>query len=503
MNYCNELLSQTELTVVSNPLTPIYFIGMGQPKVGYNIVSRLLNDGFFVNPAIFPAVSIKNTGLRFTITRHVKKDDIKQLVDAMVYHYPKALEEEGKTIQDVRKSFKIANDVTENKSIENKNIEKKTTMLSVQEERSIKAIDKTEWNNLLGKNGSFDWEGLLSLEDVFSSNSKPEDNWDFYYFIIRDNTNVPILATFFTSGLSKDDMLALESISLQIEEKRETDPYYLTSKMIGMGSMLTEGQHCYIDRQHPQWKDAFKSLLERITKIQDSISANSILLRDFNKNDLEIKDLLMQEGFVTINMPNTNVISDMKWNTHDELLETVSYRNRKHIRADVLKNEHLFDVEFKHKLSEQEAAYYYNLYLKVENKNKGFNMFTYPKSILQKLSKHPNWEFMVLNLKPEFDLRTEKKALVAGWCYVTPTHISPMIIGIDYEFNAKYKVYKQAMYQVLKRARQLGLPKAYLGLSADFEKRKYGAEQIEKVAYIQVKDNFNMEVIESMSASNI
>ena len=127
-------------------------------------------------------------------------------------------------------------------------------------------------------------------------------------------------------------------------------------------------------------------------------------------------------------------------------------------------------------------------------------MFDYPKNILKKLSKHPNWEFIVLKLKPEFDTRAERKAVAVMWCYKTKTHISFMIIGMDYSFNKEFKVYKQAMYQVLKRARMLGLQRVYLGLSADFEKRKYAAVQHTRVAYLQTKDNFNMEVIESMAA---
>jgi hypothetical protein len=107
---------------------------------------------------------------------------------------------------------------------------------------------------------------------------------------------------------------------------------------------------------------------------------------------------------------------------------------------------------------------------------------------------------MVLTLKPEFDTRNERKAVCAAWHYVTESHFSPMIIGIDYTFNSDFKVYKQALYQVLKRARELNLNRVYLGLSADQEKRKYGAKQYQRVAYMQTKDNFNMEVIESMSA---
>ncbi|MES2285297.1 MAG: aminotransferase class I/II-fold pyridoxal phosphate-dependent enzyme [Bacteroidota bacterium] len=500
IDYCSQLIAKTDLTVMSHPLTPIGFVAMGQPKVGYNMVKRLLNDGFFVNLALFPAVSVRNTGVRFSINRQVKKNEIKEFVDALVYHYPKVLEEENRTIDDVRKAFKTKTEPNSFVPI-NKQETHLNEELTVQEERSIKAIDKTEWDKLLGANGSFDWEGLLSLEDVFSNNPKPEENWDFYYFIIRDKDKQPVLATFFTSGISKDDMLALESVSIQIEEKRKTDPYYLTSKTLTMGSMLSEGHHYFINPNHPKWKDAFTMLLERVTKIQESINANSLLLRDLDKEDIELKELFLKEGFAPVNMPNSNIIENLKWDTKDELIESLSHRNRKNVRTEVFRNENAFEIEYKKELTEEETEYYHDLYLNVEQRNKGFNMFAYPKDTLKKLSKHPNWEFVVLKLKPEFDSRPERKAVAVIWCYIGSAHYSPMIIGMDYKYVFEYKVYKQAIYQVLKRARMLNLSKVYLGLSADIDKHKFGAVQHARVAYIQAKDNFNMEVIESMAAN--
>ncbi|MFY9310749.1 MAG: aminotransferase class I/II-fold pyridoxal phosphate-dependent enzyme [Bacteroidia bacterium] len=501
IDYCCRLLSKTELIIMSDPLTPIGFIGMGQPKVGYNMVKRLLNDGFFVNLALFPAVSVRNTGVRFSINRNVKKDEIKQFVDALEYHYPKALEEEGKSIDDVRKAFKTAK---ENVLL----TPASTTVINgssfiIEEARSINDINKEEWDSLLGKNGNFDWDGLLSLEKTFTNNSRPEENWEFYYFIIRDRNSIPVLATFFTSGIIKDDMLALESVSLQIEEKRKYEPYYLTSKALTMGSMLSEGSHCYINRKHHDWKMAFDTLLEKVTKIQDKIGANSLLLRDFDKEDLELKDLFIQEGFLPIDMPNSNVIYNLNWHTHEELLSQVSPRSKRHIKSEVFKFEHFFEVEYKKIVTKEEADYYYNLYINVEHRNRGFNMFDYPKDIVSSLSKNPKWEFIILNLKPEFDKRAEndRKPVAVMWCYITKTHLSFMIIGIDYDYNHQYHVYKQAMYQVLKRATMLNISKVYLGLSADFEKHKYGAIPHARVAYIQTRDNYNMEVIESMAAN--
>ena len=77
---------QHNLPIVSNPETPIKFIGLGLPRIGYNMVKRMINDGFYCNLAIFPAVPETCTGLRFTITLHQSDKDIENMVNALAYH---------------------------------------------------------------------------------------------------------------------------------------------------------------------------------------------------------------------------------------------------------------------------------------------------------------------------------------------------------------------------------------------------------------------------------
>ena len=72
-----------------------------------------------------------------------------------------------------------------------------------------------------------------------------------------------------------------------------------------------------------------------------------------------------------------------------------------------------------------------------------------------------------------------------------------MIIGLDYHYLFSYKNYKQAIFQIVKRANALKLQTIYLGFTANIEKHKYGAEAIPKIAYIQTNDTFNMEILEA------
>jgi 7-keto-8-aminopelargonate synthetase-like enzyme len=501
ISYCNELLSATSLPVISNPLTPIYFVGMGQPKVGYSMVRRMMDEGYFLNIALFPAVPVKNTGVRFTLTRHIHKSDIKGLVDAMAHHFPLVLEEAGKTENDVRKAFSLFPFVPSSSKLSTIHEPVIGKEFKVQHETSITKIDREEWDNLLGNNGAFNWDAIKFMQDSFSGNPLPEDNWDFHIYIVRDRNKKPIIATFFSIGIYKDDLLSAYGVSVNIENKRKTDPYYLTSKTIGMGSLVTEGQHIYIDRNNLQWKEAFKLLEEELYLLQEKTGASNILLRDFEISDTEIQDFLIEEGFFKIEMPNANVVQNMTWNNYDEYCTSLSKKNRIHARQDVFKNEHFFDIVIQENLSEEEILLFHKLYQDVKARNFAINYFPYPEKMFRTMSSSPGWEFVIQRLKPEFHPEGKSQIVSIMGCFKSTKVYTTVVIGMDYDFVYDFGVYRQSLFQGLKRARQLGYEKVFMGFSADFEKKKLGAIQIPRASYVQAKDNFNFELLETISVS--
>lgn len=103
---CNDLMQQKNLPLVSSTMTPIRFVATGWTRVAHNLMHRLMADGFFPNIVGFPAVPLKQSGIRITITRHHREDDIRSLVDALAYHLPLALQEEGSSFADIAKFFR-------------------------------------------------------------------------------------------------------------------------------------------------------------------------------------------------------------------------------------------------------------------------------------------------------------------------------------------------------------------------------------------------------------
>ncbi|HEY8402387.1 MAG TPA: aminotransferase class I/II-fold pyridoxal phosphate-dependent enzyme, partial [Cytophagaceae bacterium] len=496
IDYCNKLISETELPLVVSNYSPVFFIGTGLPAVGYNFVERLMKEGFYVNLGVFPAVPVRNTGVRFTISRHNRKEDIYSLVEAMKYHYPKALEEEGKTYDQVRKAFGMLPKEAKNINVNNLST-KLEDGLSLVHFKTIEQINKEEWNQVFGNSGNYNWDGLKFMESVFKNNEKEEDNWEFNYFIVKDKKGSITAATFFTTTLWKEDMLSQPYISEQIEIKRKEDPYYLTSRVLSMGSLISTGSHLFLQRNSDDWKKSISLILDAVAKLDESTQSSMIVLRDFEKEDSELKEFLIEQGYFTIDMPNDNVIDIPKsWGNEDQFLEILSARNRRHLRNDVLKFQHYYDIEYVDKVPVELWDHLYQLYLNVKERNLGVNTFPLPKRIIEAISKDENWETVLFYIKDEYDERKSEKLPVAVvWSFKSCNTYCPVFIGVDYNYNSQLNVYRQCLYQVVNRANNLGAKKIYLGLTADVEKKKVGARQIPMTAFIQAKDNYNLELL--------
>lgn len=489
IEYFKSLLEKTDLPMIALNNSPVFFLGTAMPLTAYKMVQRLFKEGFYVNPAIYPAVPIKNTGIRITLSRHNQKEEIKALVEAMEYHFPKALEESGNSQHKVNKAFDIVETVSTVGNLEPK------TDLIVQYKTSIEKINKQNWNKLLGKQSTFDWDGLCFLENAFKNSDYPENNWDFHYYLITDNKGTPLVATFFTYGLWKDDMLAAESISLQLEEKRKQNPLYLTSKVLGMGSLFTEGDHCYINKTHPLAEEAIILLLEQVETLYHQLNADMLVLRDFEEDE-EWNRIFHNQGFLKINMPETCIIQNNKWDNVEEFSAALSSRSRKHFMKEILPFEQAFDIVIKDRLTNEESDRAYELYQNVKNNNHAINTFTYPIEVFQKMESNPQWEFILLYLKNKEKEEIANPLVGILFCYKNTAHTYvPALIGMDYSYAKEFQLYRQLLFQGIKRARELNLNKIDFGVSATFEKRKLGATIIPKVAYIQARDNFSMELM--------
>ena len=107
IKFFNQTAKMFELQLLNDEITPVRFIPLGKPQVGYNLVTRLLNSGFYCSLCVFPSVSINNTGLRIAITRHHSMQDIENLLRTIAAELPFVLKECDSSMKEISRSFKL------------------------------------------------------------------------------------------------------------------------------------------------------------------------------------------------------------------------------------------------------------------------------------------------------------------------------------------------------------------------------------------------------------
>ena len=362
--------------------------------------------------------------------------------------------------------------------------------LRIQTETSILDIDKTIWNQLIGTSGIQDYDGLKFIEQTFGNNELKENNWNFWYIIIYDEIDHPILATVLSSSLWKDDMLANLNASKHIEEKRQNDPYYMTSKVLSLGCLFTEGNHLYLDENHTQMKDALNKLMQLMERLEKKSDSKMIGLRDFNDNQ-NYHNYFLGQGFVRIQMPNSCKIELKSNETIEDYISNLSTRSKKHFRKDIEAYEHLLQISVHQNLDDTQITQVHQLYENVRKNNLGLNTFSYPLKLFKNMSDHPDWEFIIIRIPDQ-----PKRIIGVMFCYKNnnQTYV-PSLVGMDYDYLDSYQTYRQLLYQTIKRAIEINFKHIDLGMTASFEKRKLGATVEEKFAYIQTSDNYTLELL--------
>lgn len=500
IRFTQMMVKKYGLPLISEPGAAVFFIGVSLPKMGYNMIKRMLNAGYYLNLGIFPAVPMKNTGIRFTITRLHTFSQIEQMIATMAAEFPKALAEEGLTMEQIYKAFKlpIPEEALLDKAVSS--VISQSLNLTVTHATSIADIDKGLWNGLFEDKGNFDWDSLLMLEKSFAHNALPEDNWKFDYVIVKDLQDCPVVATFLTTALYKDDMLAPKSVSEQVELKRASDPYCLTSTVIATGSLITEGEHLFINRQSPLWQDAMQLLFDKIYVLQEQNKAANIMLRDFIHVDDALDSFFVDNGFFKIAMPDNYTVDLNSIVNEVELLESFSANSKKSYRKYVQRHADKFTVQVHQSATAEEIDYWYSLYCNTKNNNLSLNTFALTKKLFTQMVMQRNWETISLTIRPEYDYEgLGNKPVAVIFCNKTTNSFIPVIIGMDYTYRNTYFPYRQALYQVIVRALQLNSKKVHLGFSAGIEKRKVGALPMPTYAYMQTKDTYNIEAIAALS----
>lgn len=222
------------------------------------------------------------------------------------------------------------------------------------------------------------------------------------------------------------------------------------------------------------------------------------MLRDIAADDEELNHTFHTQGFLQITLPESATIHDLNWSGQDEYLSKLSRKSRRHIKNDIYKYQEYFDIETKSELSPDELLRSYHLYQNVSNHNYAFNNIEFPFRLFEEMNRNPNWEFILFRLKEDNVVAGDDTLVGIVFTYKTKENYCAVLLGMDYNYSRKYKVYKQIIFHATMRARELDKEKIYLGLTSGQEKKKYGAKLTPRVGYLQTQDNYQLELVESM-----
>jgi 7-keto-8-aminopelargonate synthetase-like enzyme/predicted N-acyltransferase len=493
IQYTNQRLDELGFPQYQKTDSPVFFIPVGLPKICYDIISKMKDHGFFVNTASFPVVPMRKSGIRFMVNSFLDKEKINAMLTTLCGVYVETILENNMTYEKIAKTFAIPNF--------NINIEPKALKTANNEElqvylyRTIKDLDEKEWNETYSKNGTLSYANLSLIEDVYSHQTKPENNWDFYYLLIRDNADKIILKTPITLALIKDDIFHPGEVSEKIENLRlENTPYFLTSKTVITGTLITKGNHVFIDYKSPNWQNALSIFIAQLNKVLEASDATKIMIRDFyGEQDQEFETAMLERGFIKFQLPNNMEVEQLTWDDRTQYLKSLPQKYRYNVRKEIIQYEPNFETSYTKPQKEAEISKVYELYEQVFNKSYDLNVFKLTYEYFQRMCASNEYDVIRLYLKDE-----NRRLVGVMFSHIHDDVYNALIVGLDYEYVYSHKTYKQILFKTLLRARALQCRKLDLAFTAEMEKKKIGARPKEVFAYMQATEHLKGSMLEFM-----
>ncbi len=468
---------------------PIRFVGLGPRLASTAMASHLKERGLLPSCALFPAVPAHQTGIRFTVTRHHTLEDIDRLLEEMAAALPRALAAGGVSRADVDRAFHLGAGTPP---------PAETRDLRCEHHTEIDGLDTEEWDRLMGDRGCFDAASLRFLQETFSSHQKPENRWRFHYLRVADTANRTLAATFLTEAWMKDDMFAEPRVSRGIERTREHQPFFLTSRVLTMGSPLTEGDALFLDRERG-WRSALELLLARASQLAEAADVELVALRDLPADDPELARALLEAGFTRLAAPESLEVT-RTWRTREAYLAGLSKRARRFQRREVEPHDDEFRVAVLRSGDEISSEVFfprlYELYQNVWKRNLQLNTFALPPDLLPRMLDHPGFELVTLTHRQAANPALPDAffaARIAGDAY------TPLLVGLDYRLVREHGAYRQCLAWMLRRAEQLDLRQIRLGMGAALEKRRFGAQPVQRSVWVQARDHYHADVLAVLS----
>lgn len=489
-HFVNDRLEASGLRPIAINESPIFFVQCGLPRVAFAAAERLAERGIYVNCSVFPTVPMRRAGIRFTITSAHTYEELAQAIDLLAVHVPEAQAAEGLDPDALRGMF--ADALPAESAGRSKG-------LHVETADTIRDVDRATWDAVLGAGAACSWEAMRAAERIYgATDAAPEHRWGFRYVLVRDAAGVVVGATVITSSLQKDDMLSREEVSRAVEAHRAVDPYYLTSRVVQLGTNLSEGEHLYLDRSR-DWQDALTLILEVAEAEVARAGATRLLVRDCPEGDDALDTFMLDAGLTRMSMFDRHMLE--LEGDEDTWYRGLDKKKRQQLRP-VLAAADAFDVALLgaglERLGATEARALRGLYERLASRKLRLNVFAFPDSLLPVLANNPAWELGVVRLRPEHG---GTGAPLAFWAaHKHGSDYAPLLCGLDERCLEEWPLYRVLLLSILRRARALGANMLHLGMDAELEKRRFGAATKKTCVYVRADEHESSAVLREVVA---
>ncbi len=118
------------------------------------------------------------------------------------------------------------------------------------------------------------------------------------------------------------------------------------------------------------------------------------------------------------------------------------------------------------------------------------NVFTFPEHLIPELLQSPAWEIVALRIPAEHGGPADGRPVAFWAAHREDGHYAPLFCGFDTAFLASHGIYRQMLWQVVRRARAVGATTLHLGMDAEVEKHRFGARAVATCIYVRAAEHY-------------
>lgn len=340
--------------------------------------------------------------------------------------------------------------------------------------RSIKNINKSEWEPLLNQDNAIcKYDFLKAIEE-----SKINDCKFFYLIILNDQNKIAAHTWVFIMSMDIVTLIHGPFKNL-IDLLRKIFPNLLYIKITECGSPIALGNTLSIKiKEGEKRKEILRFIINTMKDIGISNKAKFLVIRDFYKKDIQFDKELTKLGFIsTQNLPDVQM--DISWNSFEEYMKDLRHHYRRFVKKcfNVMEKENIrVEIVYDYKSYVPRLT---KLYLQCYENAKEYKREKLNESFFYKTNEYLKEKTVVVLLKKD------NKIIGFAFFLLDDTIARLLYIGMDYKTKDKYFTYFNIFYQGLKFAIEKGFKKLELGVTTYDFKTRMGGKIITLYAYIK------------------